>query len=172
MGALFASWVIPMLAALPVDLIPGGTPISGVSDATVDMRVLGFTFSLSLLTTAVVGLFPALQNSGLSAMESLRSSSSAMGRYRRQLASKSLVIFEVAISLTLLIGAGLVFRSFLNVLRVDPGFNPAHVLTLQINPQVPAEPQRRTYFVNLLTEVKRIRGVQTAALVAEPKAMM
>jgi predicted permease len=163
-GVLSAIWVVPLLAALPVDLIPGGAPIPGLSDTTVDLRVLGFTGGVSVLTALIVGLLPAFQNTGLSATEFFRSSSAGIGRYHRQLASKALVVLEVAISLTLLIGASLVFRSLLNVLGTDPGFNPTHTLTLKINP---IETDRKTYFVQLLGEVTRIPGVQAAAVVSE-----
>jgi predicted permease len=167
LGVVLALLVIPLLAALPVDLFPGGQPIPGLSDISLDLRVLAFTSTISVVTAFLVGLFPAFQSAGLSAMDSLRSGSSPIGRHHRQLASKTLVTFEIAISLTLLAGAGLVFRSFLNVLHIDPGFRPEHVLTLPVNAAGTTELDRKKYFDALLEQASRIPGVQNAAVVSE-----
>jgi putative ABC transport system permease protein len=167
LGVVLTLLVIPLLAALPVELTPGGQPIPGLADVSVDLRVLAFTSTISVLTALLVGLFPAFQNAGLSAMESLRSGSTRIGRHHRQTASKILVTFEIAISLTLLAGAGLVFRSFLNVLHIDPGFRPEHVLTLPINAAGATELDRKKYFDALLEQASRIPGVQNAAIVSE-----
>src|SRR5262245_38166026 len=167
LGTFLASWAISLIAGLPVDLIPGVPPIPGLSDAAIDLRVLAFTVIVSVLVTVFVGLVPAVRGAGIAAMDSLRSAAGSAGRRYRKHASKSLVVIEVAISLTLLVGAGLVFRSFVNVMKTNPGFNASGMLTLQVTPQVSKASERTTYFVRLLDQVVQTPGVEAAAVVSE-----
>src|SRR4029453_12201843 len=98
-----------------------------------DFAVLAFTFGLSLLTGLAIGLVPALAASRPELQSTLKASGrgATAGRGQRRLRS-ALVVSEVALALVLTLGAGLLMRSFLTVLAVDPGFRPDNLLTLQI----------------------------------------
>src|SRR4029079_8302478 len=80
----------------------------------------------------------------------------------------SLVVFEVALSLVLLVGGGLLTRSFLSLLKTDPGFNPDHVLTMNLvlpGAKYKDEPARAAFYNDLVQRVKAQPGVESAALV-------
>ena len=129
--------------------------------------VLLFTLGLSILSGLVFGLAPAWQvskpNLNDALKESGRNTSSGSHRLR-----SGLVVFEVAMSLVLLVGAGLLFRSFLALMKTDPGFNPDNVLTMSL--VLPAakyreEPQAAAFFADLVQRVKSRPGVESAAVV-------
>ncbi len=126
LSLLMAVWSVQALTSfVPEDLAAAGVGI--------DLAVLGFSLAISLATGVVFGLVPALHASradlNLMLKEGGRSSSS--GRSRERLRS-ALVVAEVALSLVLLVGAGLLIRSAYRVLAVDPGFNPQRVLTFRL----------------------------------------
>ncbi|HWN99789.1 MAG TPA: FtsX-like permease family protein, partial [Blastocatellia bacterium] len=130
-----------------------------------DWRVLGFTAGCSLLTGFVFGTAPALEASNPDLNETLKEGGrSAAGGGRHRLRSL-LVVAEIALSLVLLIGAGLMMRSFISLQNVDAGFHPEGVLTMKIG--LPGakyrEPEkRRAFFNELLERVRTIPGVQSA----------
>jgi putative ABC transport system permease protein len=133
----------------------------------INVPVLIFTFGLAIFSGIVFGLFPALQvskpNLNDSLKEGARQSSGSSHRMR-----SSLVVFEVALSLVLLVGAGLLARSFLSLLRTDPGFDPENVLTMNL--VLPAakyrdRPLRAAFYQDLVQRVKSTPGVQSAAVV-------
>jgi putative ABC transport system permease protein len=133
----------------------------------INFPVLIFTFALAIFSGIVFGLFPALQvskpNLNDSLKEGARQSSGSSHRMR-----SSLVVFEVALSLVLLVGAGLLARSFLSLLRTDPGFDPENVLTMNL--VLPAakyrdRPSRAAFYQDLVQRVKTTPGVQSAAVV-------
>jgi len=129
-GAVGAGLSVLLLKGL-LHLVPAGSP--RVGEASIDGTVLAFTFGISLLTGVLFGLFPARQLSRLDPALALRDGTrtSAAGRKQHRLHS-ALVIAETALGLVLLVGAGLLIRSFLHVLAVDPGFNPGNVLTFRV----------------------------------------
>src|SRR5215213_6666129 len=133
----------------------------------INTPVLLFTLGLSVLSGIVFGLAPALQMSkpdlNSSLKEGARGTSSTSHRLR-----SSLVVFEVALSLMLLVGAGLLTRSFLSLLRTDPGFNPDNVLTMSLVLPVAKykdEPPRVAFYNDLVQRVKAQPGVESAAFV-------
>ena len=98
-----------------------------------DGRVLGFTCVVVALTGLIAGIFPALQASKTDVNETLKSQSTAAGRSGQggaRRALPALMITELALALVLLVGAGLMIKSFLRLLAVPKGFNPDGVLTL------------------------------------------
>jgi len=128
LGALLAVWSIePMLA-----LIPGTVP--RLDEIAIDLFVFGFTVTTSLLTGLLFGVAPALQVSGINVNQFLKEGTmtSTEGVQRHRL-RRVLVISEVAVSLTLLIGAGLMVKSFLRLRSVDPGFNPQNLLIARVS---------------------------------------
>src|SRR5439155_6947060 len=118
-GLLLAVWGLSLLIALmPPNLVPRFGEIG------LDVRVLGFNFALSLLTGVVFGLVPAWQTSRVDAQEALKEggrsqSSGVRHRFLRQ----ALVAAEIAVSIVLLIGAGLMLKSFVRLREVNLGFN-------------------------------------------------
>src|SRR5262245_23347898 len=134
-----------------------------------DGRVLAFTCAVAVLTGLLAGLFPALQASKTDVNEALKAQSTArsvVGGGRRTL--PGLMIAEIALTLVLLVGAGLMIKSFLRLLSVPKGFNPDGVLTLVLSPNSVKYPwgsqQRRAYYQELLARVQALPGVQSAGL--------
>ncbi len=136
----------------------------------VDPWVLLFALAISLLTGILFGIFPALQLARTDMNSALRDEGrgSTEGRGRIQI-KNILVIGQVAISLLLLISAGLLVRSFRHLLTVDPGFDPHNVLTMNISlPTVKyADPQKQiAFFDELLRNVSALPGVRAATISA------
>jgi putative ABC transport system permease protein len=159
------SWVgIRALIMWGASQLPQGIPIE------MDLRVLLFTLISSLLAGVFFGTFPALQLSRLDLETSLRDEGrgSSTGQARAQMKSL-LVVGQVALSLLLLIGAGLLLRSFGRLLGVDPGFDGHNVLTMNVSlPTVKyAKPaQQIAFFDELLRRVSVLPGVRGAAISA------
>jgi len=129
LGLLFAAWGVKALKLISPEG-PGAIP--RLDEVSLDWRVLGFTLGVSCLTGVIFGLAPALQISKPDLQHTLkeggRSFVGARGRRLRGL----LVITEIALSLALLIGAGLLIRSFIRLQSVDLGFSPERLLTLRV----------------------------------------
>jgi len=161
LGMLLALWSNDYLIKLGPKELSSGGPVG------IDGRVLVFTSLASLLTAVLFGLAPAWQASKLNLNDALkeggRSASAGRGRLRNLL-----VIGEIAMALTLLVGAGLVLKSFYRLLQVDPGFDPAHVLTLRLalSPaQYPEGKQQRAFYEQVLSRIEALPGVQAAGAV-------
>ncbi len=165
LGILIGFWGIDALrAANPGDaekFAPGWYQLG------INFPTLAFTLGLSLLSGIVFGLAPALQVSKPNLNDSLKEGArqtSGRSHYMRN----SLVVFEVALSLMLLVGAGLLARSFLSLLKTDPGFNPDHVLTMNLvlpGAKYRQQPQRVAFYNDLVQRVKAYPGVESAAAV-------
>jgi putative ABC transport system permease protein len=159
-----------LVALFGVSLLKAFIPreITQLTAVGVDANVLAFTFGISMLTGLIFGLAPALQASRFNLNETLKeggrdSSVGRRGNYLRNL----LVVAEVAISVVLLIGAGLLINSFLRLRNVDPGFNPDNLLTMRIAlPQLkyPDHARRKTFYSELLSRVEALPGVRSAAV--------
>jgi len=133
----------------------------------INLPTLAFTLGLSLLSGIVFGLAPALQVSKPNLNDALKEGGRQTSGSSHHLRS-SLVVFEVALSLMLLVGAGLLTRSFLSLLKTDPGFNPDHVLTLNLvlpGAKYREQPQRAAFYNDLVQRVKVYPGVESAAAV-------
>jgi putative ABC transport system permease protein len=124
MGVLLAVWGLKLLAGLGSAVVPQGPAI------TIDAKVLGYSIAISLITGILFGLAPSLQLSPKRLSESLKQGgrNSAAGESGLRL-RRLLTVSEVALSLILLIGAGLLIRSFVGLLRVNPGFETKNILT-------------------------------------------
>jgi putative ABC transport system permease protein len=128
-GLLLALWGVALLTKL----LPLDFPRLG--EIKLDWRVVGFTFVASVLTGLLFGLAPALQISKADVQESLKESGRGASSSRRHNRLRSLLIVgEVALSVVLLVGAGLLFRSFLQLQSVNTGFSSEQVLTLRLSP--------------------------------------
>lgn len=152
------------LAALGNNNLPQGMPI------TMDARVLLFMLVISILTGIIFGIFPALRLSRTNVNQTLRDEGrgSTSGHNRMHLRG-ALVVGEVALSMMLLIGAGLLVRSFVRLLSVDPGFDPQNVLTMNVNiPTVKyADAQKQiAFFDELVRRTSALPGVRSVAISA------
>jgi putative ABC transport system permease protein len=161
LGLLLAMWGIDFLVALSPQDIPR------LDEIRLDGRVTLFTFIISLVTGLIFGLAPALQVSKIDLNETLKEGSRGASGNRNR-ARSVFVIAEVAFALVLLIGAALMLRSFQRLQRVDPGFKPDDVLTMNI--MLPdskyAEPEQwRSFEDRLLERVRAIGGVESAGAV-------
>jgi predicted permease len=164
LGILLAVWGLPPLRALvPVDMV-GGAPI------TLDSRVLLFTLLASLTSGVLFGLIPGLRLLGTDLNATLQEGgrgSAGGGRAGRM--RSVLVVTEIAMAAVLLIAAGLLLRSFSQLLRVHEGFNPEQLLSMQLAlPQGRyAKPGDRVAFVkNTLEKIDALPGIGMAAVVS------
>ena len=142
--------------------------VSQAREIAIDFKVLGFTFLVSVLTGVIFGLAPAIQAVRFNQAETLKEGGRepATGGSGKRLRSL-LVMAEVAISLVLLIGAGLLINSFLRLRNVDPGFRADHLLTMKIVLPEPkyAEMERRTaFYTDVVQRVGSLAGVRSAAV--------
>jgi putative ABC transport system permease protein len=162
LGLLLSLWGIDLLLAISPANLPRVDAIS------LDGRVLGFTFVISLLTGIVFGLAPALQVSKPDLNDALKEGgrASSVG-FRHNRFRSLLVVTEVTLSLVLLIGAGLMIRSFVRLLNVDPGLNARNVLTLDIGlPRAKyTGPQEVAFFQQVVQRMQALPGVQSAGAV-------
>lgn len=128
LGLLLAHWGVEVVRTLGPSVVPRS------SDISIDPWVLGFTLGVSVFTGLMFGIAPALQFRDVALVDTLREGSgqSGSGR-RRQRLQKLLLVGEIALSLMLLVGAGLMLKSFSKVLEVNPGFHPEGLLTLRIS---------------------------------------
>jgi predicted permease len=169
-GAVALAAVVVMKGSL-LSLAPPELP--RLSEITLSPGVLLFAFAVSILTGLVFGLMPALQTAGPNQIVTLREGSRGSGTSKRQKnASRVLVAAEVALSLVLLIGAGLLLRSFWNLLEVRPGFDPHQMITAKIWLPVPNDAaqdayrlieKRAAYYREVLRRVGALSGVEQAA---------
>jgi predicted permease len=161
-GVLIAEWGIRYLISI-------GPNIPRLAEIHIDGSVLGFTFLLSILTGVVFGLFPALQTSRSNLNETLkesgRGSSGAAARHRFR---NALVVSEVALALVLLVGSGLLIRSFMLILNVDPGYRTQNIVL--VNASVPpkySQPQQRLdLYYSLEEKLKSVPGVISVGAVS------
>jgi predicted permease len=145
-----------------------------LNEVTISASVLFFAFLVSILTGIIFGLAPALQGASPNQITSLREGSRGSGSSRRQMrVSSALVASEVALSLILLVGAGLFLRSFWQILQVRSGFNSHNVVTAQIWLSVPNDPSQNRYLTvpkraafmrEVLRRVSALPGVEEASI--------
>ena len=160
LGLLLASASIGPLLKLSAGSVPNMGPVG------IDRWVLAFTMGISVLTGILFGLVPALRTAKLNLRESLSEgwrSSSAGARHHRLRAA--LVVSEITLAMLLLVGAGLLLRSFQRLQEVPPGFQPDHLLVadLPISPTTYAKPdQRFQFFDRLVDRARGLPGVRSA----------
>lgn len=170
-GAVALVTVVCLKGSL-LHLAPSDLP--RLNEVSLSPAILLFAFFLSLFTGVIFGLVPALQSARSNQTVSLREGSRGSGTSKRQLRlSRLLVGSEIALSLVLLIGAGLLVRSFWQLLEVHPGFDSRHLLTAKLWLAVPNNPNQNPYLSvekraafhqEVLRRISAIPGIEQAAL--------
>ena len=170
LGALLALWGVRLMRdTLPAELVrfnPGWTRIA------VDPDALVFTLGVSLATALIVGLIPALVASRADPQQALKESGrTATGAGGRQRLRSVLVVGEVALALVLLVGTGLMVRSFIGLIETDQGYGREQALTMQL--ALPAtrydtEAKRVQFYHALLDRVQALPGVRAAGVTSAP----
>ena len=159
-GLAVAAWCHQGLLALVGDRIP----VPRIEQLRLDPQVVAFTMTVAVVTGIIFGLLPAFVSTG-HAREALRDGGRHGGGRRLHRVLRTLVVAEVALSLVLLAGAGLLLRSFVKLQSVDPGFKAEGVLTAAV--QLPAtryDPsQADRFFTDTLARVSALPGVQSVA---------
>ncbi len=161
LGLLLARWGSELLVGF---ITFGRDPVS--LDLSLDSRLLLFTLGLSLLTGIIFSLVPAWRSTRLDPSPALKENSATSGKRSRSRFGKLLVVMQVALSLLLLIGAGLFIRSLQKLKNLDFGFQPDGVLTMRLDPAARdyQESQLNRFWREMLTRVKAIPGVSSASI--------
>jgi putative ABC transport system permease protein len=165
-GVFIAYWGIDLLRASN----PGEAAkyVPGWDQLGINVSVLGFTVLLSIVSGLIFGLAPAWQVSKPNLNHALKEGGRQTPAGSHRLRS-SLVVFEVALSLVLLIGAGLLVRSFLSLLKTDPGFNGDNILTMNFvlpTSKYKDRPARAAFYADFVQRVKGLGGIESAAMVS------
>ena len=172
--ALFGGALGLLVAVWGIDLLTAGIPASlsrylpGWKNVRIDGQVFWFTLGVSLLTGIIFGLAPALQATKTDFNEALKDGGRTSGNFSRNRLRGALVVAEVAISLTLLIGAGLMIKSFYEMLRVEPGFKPESVLVMDValpRAKYQEEAARVNFYTQAIERIAALPGVQQAGAV-------
>ena len=166
LGLVGALWSVDYLRTTDTVPIPRANPIE------IDVTVLLFTIGVSLLVGLLFGLAPALQTSQVNLNDELKFSAQAVvsPSSKRRVLRDALVIAEIAVSLALLVGAGLLLRSFAQMRNADIGVHPENVITMGINlpkAKYSTLAARREFYDQLLARVSAIPGVQAASVATE-----
>jgi predicted permease len=159
-GLLLAIWIVDLVVAFkpPVDI-----PIN--LDLKMDWRVLAFSVALSLVTSLLFGLVPALQATKSDVVTSLKDEA-GIGGYRRSRLRSGLVIVQIALSLVLLIAAGLVLRSLQSLQTMNPGFNTENglLMSFDLGLQGYDEPKGKQFQRQIIERIGAVPGVRSASL--------
>jgi putative ABC transport system permease protein len=162
------------LAASISGLVISYTPPNNFSTLTLDnrldLRALGFTLAISLVTGILFGLAPALSASRPDLVSALKDETGLLGKRVSRLSLRSLlVVGQVALSVIVLVGAGLLIRSLQKLQAIDAGFDPAKVLVMSADVSLSGYDKERglRFFPELLERVKLLRGVEAASLAAQ-----
>jgi putative ABC transport system permease protein len=163
-GILTAWWSVDLVLALSPASLPR------ITEIRFDGRVLLFSLGVSLLTAFIFSLAPSLQFSRPELQASLKEGgrSGGDGSFRQRLRNV-LVVSEIALALTLLIGAGLLVRSFVHILKVDPGFSAGNAISLEVHiwgTSGRTPPQRAAFFEQTLDRIAELPGVEAAGAVS------
>ena len=159
-GAVLATWAVKAFVASQPSSVPR------IDLLVVDGRVLLFSAAISILTGIVFGLAPALRASSLDLLTHLKDSARGFGLASQRVRSM-LVVAEVSMTIVLMIGAGLMTRSFTRLMAVDPGFNPERVVTVRLSLPEAKYPGRNAWIAfhrELLRRVAALPGIDDVGL--------
>jgi predicted permease len=161
-GILIAIWINHLVAGIKLP-----TDVSLIFDLRLDWRVLLFALAVSVVTGIVFSILPALQSSRPDLVPALKDEAS-MGGFRRSRLRNALVVVQVALSLVLLIAAGLIVRGLQAAQRLRPGFNPENAVALSFDMglQGYSEQRGREFQRQVLERARALPGVRSAAIAA------
>ena len=169
-GVLLATWGIDLISSLLPDTLPRGNEIA------INARVLAFTFTLALVTIVIFGLLPAFQAARTDLRESMNEGGGpGFGTRKQGRVRRFLIVTEVALALVLLVGSGLMLRTFIKLRQVDTGFNARNVITMRVplpdakypfplNITDTRDPAGLAFSEQLLARVASLPGVQAATV--------
>jgi predicted permease len=160
-----SEWGVSVIRSVAANRLPR------LYDLSIDLRIMALLFMLSLLVAIIFGALPllVLRDSALTSVLQSESRSATSDRRANRLKS-GLMVLEIAVSMILLLGAGLLIRSFANVMRVNPGFDPHNLLTLDVslNPKTNQNAKQwLAHMREMLAAFRRIPGVESAAIINE-----
>jgi putative ABC transport system permease protein len=165
LAGLALAWRLPdlLVSLAPPDLL-------NLPQVKINAAVLGFTLGVSMLTGVIFGLVPALEATRLNLTESLKESGKNIGGgMRSHMLRNSLVVAEIALALVLLVGAGLLIRSFARLQGVDPGFNAHNLLTMKVSlpgRKYDTDQKRINFFRQAVAQMQSLPGVESAGAVS------
>ena len=161
-GLALSVWLTRLL----ISISPPNSP--RFEEIGMNTKVFGFAFAVAFVTGVVFGLVPAIQTSKIDLNETLKESGRSGSHARRNRIGSVLMVSEIALSFMLLVGAGLLIKSFIRLREVNPGFNPSNMLTMRVS--LPAgkyqqgEPRVQVYG-QVLERISNLPGVASAAAV-------
>jgi putative ABC transport system permease protein len=164
-GVVAARWGVRALVAL----VPRSVTVPGLADVGINSTVLVFTLGVSVAVALVCGLVSAMTVRGESGAGALVAATRVTMSPSARRAASALVVSEVALAIVLLVGTGLILRSFTRLANVDPGFHADHVMTVGVG--VPAdryreEPARQAFYARAFAAVRSVPGVQEVGTAA------
>jgi putative ABC transport system permease protein len=165
LGVILAAWGVELIVAF------SGNNIPSTAQVAVDRVALGFTLGVSLLTGLLFGLAPALQVTRPRLVETLKDGGKGAGQSASRNRTRNLlVVFETAIAMVLLIGAGLLVRSYIRLQQVNPGFDAANVMTTRINLSIGKynSPEKAgAFWAQLQERLSALPGVEAVGMITE-----
>ena len=151
LGILIASWSVDALRTLPFPRMEG---------IAVDPRVMAVAIAATLISGIIAGVGPAIRASNVAPQDALQSQTVRLAPRSRL--RDGMIVAQLGLSLTLLVGAALVARSFWSLLRVDPGFSTDHAVTMAMRPSMEAEP----FYETVGAKVRALPGVESAGFIS------
>jgi putative ABC transport system permease protein len=160
-GLVLAWWAVVALRTSVAERLP----IARIDQVGIDGTVLLFTMGAALVSAFVFGIVPALSSAGARLTDTLKDGGRSGSASRGARVRSAFVVVEMALALVLLVGAGLLMRSFAMLLHVDPGFDPAHTITVKVS--VPTSKydtpdKQRAFFDQLFQKFDALPGVKSA----------
>ena len=161
LGILFAQWGTRLLARL---LSVGGTQV--FLDLSIDTRVLAFTAAVSILTALLFGLAPACRGTAVNPQSAMKANGRGVIEGAKFGLGKALVVAQVALSLVLVVGAGLMLSTFFRLETLDAGFDRQHVLLIDVDLRNGNYPQERrgAAMREMLEHLRALPGVRSASV--------
>src|SRR5262245_42070717 len=160
-GLLLAWWAIVVLRTTVAERLA----IQRIDQIGIDATVLLFTLGAALLSALVFGTAPALSSAGIRLTDTLKEGGRSGSASRSARVRSAFVVVEMALALVLLVGAGLLLRSFVMLLRVDPGFDPAHAVTMKVSisgEKYDTSDEQQAFFNQLFEKLDALPGVRSA----------
>ena len=164
-GLLLAWWALDFLRAVVAERLP----IQRLEMVGIDGWVLAFTLGASLLCGLVFGVVPALTAAGSSLNDALKEGGRTGSASRGNRTRSAFVVVEIALALVLLVGAGLLMRSFKQLLDVDPGFDPSRTVTMRLSlpsSRYGGDGQRAQFFTRFFQQVDALPGVEASGSIS------